>query len=224
MAYRDRHDAGRQLAAELAMTGLVDPVVLALPRGGVPVAYQVARVLHAPLDVLVVRKLGHPAQPELALGALGEGGVQVLNDALIDECDISTRDLQHVAMIEQAELRRRSQRYRRRRDPVPITGRNVILVDDGLATGSTARAAIEVARQRGAAQVVLAVPVAPASTVAELRRVADAVVCLQTPRWFGSVGSFYDAFEQTTDEEVARLLDRAEAQRPDATLPAPQIG
>ncbi len=223
MTYRDRHDAGRQLAAELAMTGPADPVVLALPRGGVPVAYQVARVLQAPLDVLIVRKLGHPVQPEFAIGALGEGGVRFLDDVSIDEFDISTRELQDVTEIEQAELRRRSQRYRRGRDPVPIEGRNVILVDDGLATGSSARAAVEVARQRGAAQVVLAVPVAPESAVAQLRRVADTVLCMQTPRWFGSVGSYYDDFEQTTDEEVARLLDRAEAQRTDATLPISEV-
>ena len=213
MGYRDRHDAGRQLAAELALTGFTDPVVLALPRGGVPVAYEVARTLHAPLDVVIVRKLGHPEQPELGLGALGEGGVEIHNDVLIAECGISAGQLQEVVADETAELRRRSQRYRRGRDPLPLIGRTVILVDDGLATGATARAAIEVVRQRGAAEVVLAVPVAPASTVIALRRVADAVVCLHVPRWFGSVGNFYHDFAQTSDEEVARLLDRA-ARRP----------
>ncbi len=214
MAFRDRHDAGRQLGAELATTRLTDPVILGLPRGGVPVAFQVARVLDAPLDVLVVRKLGHPEQPELGLGALGEGGVQVLNDALIGECGISTRRLQHVVQVERTELQRRSQRYRGEREAIPVAGRTAVLVDDGLATGSTARAAIEVARRRGAAEVVLAVPVAPDSTVAELRHIADQVICLQTPRWFGSVGSYYDDFEQTSDEEVARLLDEAALRSP----------
>ncbi len=214
MAFRDRHDAGRQLGAELATTRLTDPVILGLPRGGVPVAFQVARVLDAPLDVLVVRKLGHPEQPELGLGALGEGGVQVLNDALIGECGISTRRLQHVVQVERTELQRRSQRYRGEREAIPVAGRTAVLVDDGLATGSTARAAIEVARRRGAAEIVLAVPVAPDSTVAELRHIADQVICLQTPRWFGSVGSYYDDFEQTSDEEVARLLDEAALRSP----------
>ncbi len=214
MAFRDRHDAGRQLGAELATTRLTDLVILGLPRGGVPVAFQVARVLDAPLDVLVVRKLGHPEQPELGLGALGEGGVQVLNDALIGECGISTRRLQHVVQVERTELQRRSQRYRGEREAIPVAGRTAVLVDDGLATGSTARAAIEVARRRGAAEVVLAVPVAPDSTVAELRHIADQVICLQTPRWFGSVGSYYDDFEQTSDEEVARLLDEAALRSP----------
>ncbi len=214
MAFRDRHDAGRQLGAELATTRLTDPVILGLPRGGVPVAFQVARVLDAPLDVLVVRKLGHPEQPELGLGALGEGGVQVLNDALIGECGISTRRLQHVVQVERTELQRRSQRYRGEREAIPVAGRTAVLVDDGLATGSTARAAIEVARRRGAAEVVLAVPVAPDSTVAELRHIADQVICLQTPRWFGSVGSYYDDFEQTSDEEVARLLDEEALRSP----------
>jgi putative phosphoribosyl transferase len=206
MPFADRREAGRRLAAELTRFGADRPVVLGLPRGGVPVAYEVARALDAPLDVLVVRKLGCPWQPELGLGAIGEGGVRLLNLDLIRRARVSAPALEAVARREGEELERRVQRYRRGRPVVDPSGRTVLLIDDGLATGFTARAGIEVMRRRGATRVVLAVPVAPPDTVAELAEVADEVVCLETPARFGSIGAFYADFSQTTDAEVAGLL------------------
>lgn len=211
VAFHDRRDAGRQLAARLADRTLGDPVVVALPRGGVPVAYEVAHALGAPLDVLVVRKLGCPCQPELGLGAIGEGGVQVLNRRLIAAVGVTDPQLEEVARRETAELERRVQRYRGDRPAVPVRGRTVVLVDDGLATGSTARAGIEVLRERGAAVVILAVPVAPSGTVADLAEVADEVVCLATPATFWAIGEHYGDFSQTSDAEVADLLTEAAA-------------
>ena len=210
MPFADRRDAGRQLASHLAPWRGVGPLVLGLPRGGVPVAYEVATALHAPLDVLIVRKLGCPGQPELGLGAIGEDGVQVRNPDLIAQSGISPAQLERIVEAEQAELARRLERYRGGRPGRSLQARTVLLIDDGLATGFTARAAIEVARHRGAAQVVLAVPVAPAETVAELAAVADHVVCVEQPRWFTAIGGFYDDFRQTSDEEVAELLAAAD--------------
>jgi putative phosphoribosyl transferase len=206
MRFADRRAAGRRLAFRLAAHHFVDPLVLGLPRGGIPVAFEVAMALHAPLDVLVVRKLGCPGQPELGLGAIGEDGVRVLNSDLIRQSGVTEGELAAVMHAEQAELARRLDRYREGRPPKPIEGRTVLLIDDGLATGFTARAAVEVARGRGACRVILAVPVAPSEAVAELRSVADQVVCVETPRWFSAIGEFYDDFSQTSDEEVARLL------------------
>ncbi|MFP4636371.1 MAG: alpha/beta fold hydrolase [Nitriliruptoraceae bacterium] len=207
MPFADRREAGRRLAAEVEGLGLVDPVVLGLPRGGVPVAAEVARALDAPLDVLLVRKLGCPWQPELGIGAIGEDGIQVVNEDLRRQARVSEDELEAAAEREHAELERRLRTYRQGRPPVELSGRTVVIVDDGLATGFTARAGIEVVRRRGAAQVVLAVPVAPPDTVAELGERLDEVVCLETPAWFTAIGAFYRDFSQTSDEEVIDLLE-----------------
>jgi putative phosphoribosyl transferase len=216
MTFRDRVDAGRQLAELLSRYRAEHPVVLALPRGGVPVAAEVADALGAPLDVLVVRKLGYPWQPELGMGAIAEGGVTVLNTDLIERIGADDDTIRSVQDRERVELERRVRRYRGDRPPLPVDGRTVILVDDGIATGSTAHAAIDVLKHRGAARVVLAAPVAPPEAVEDLRHVADEVVTVRTPRHFMAIGQFYDDFTQTGDEEVARLL----ADRP-ATSQAP---
>ncbi len=206
MRFADRREAGRRLGAALVRLATEQPVVVGLPRGGIPVAFEVAQALGAPLDVLVVRKLGCPWQPELGLGALGEGGIRLLNESLMRSAGVTRADLARVARREDAELQRRVQRYRGERGPIPVAGRTVVVVDDGLATGFTARAGIEVLRHRGARRIVLAVPVAPADTLSELRPIADEVVCLHTPRTFGAIGQFYDDFAQTSDEDVAGLL------------------
>lgn len=202
----DRHEAGERLAEVLLGFASEDPVVLGLPRGGVPVAAEVASALHAPLDVLVVRKLGCPWQPELGVGAIGEGGVRVVNARLIEMLNISQEQLDQVAAREESEVARRVHRYRGDRLPVGVQGRTVIIVDDGLATGFTARAGIEVVRHLGARRVVLAVPVAPRETLEQLRAVADEVVALETPDPFFGIGQFYLDFAQTPDEEVTDLL------------------
>jgi putative phosphoribosyl transferase len=206
MRFANRREAGRQLGGCVGHLAAERPVVVGLPRGGIPVAYEVAQALGAPLDVLVVRKLGCPWQPELGLGALGEGGIRLLNTSLMRSTGVTEAQLDAVAGREAAELRRRVQRYRGEREPFPVAGRTVVVVDDGLATGSTARAGIEVLRRRGARRIVLAVPVAPADAVRELRAVADEVVCLHTPRVFGAIGLFYDDFTQVSDVEVIGLL------------------
>ena len=210
MRFHDRADAGRQLAWRLRQERMEAPVVVGLPRGGVLVAAEVARALGAPLDVLVVRKLGCPWQPELALGALGEDGAIVLNQPLISSIGLPPHDLTDVIRAEAAQLARRLTRYRGARPAVPVQGRTVVVVDDGLATGVRARAAIQVLRRRGARRVVLAVPVAPPETVTALRGVADAVVALGTPRAFLAIGQFYDDFTQISDQEVTRLLGARE--------------
>jgi putative phosphoribosyl transferase len=207
MRFHDRDDAGRRLAARVAELELDDPVVLALPRGGVPVAAQVARALGAPLDVILVRKLGVPAQPELAMGALGEEGVRVLDRELVMRARVRDDQLAEVEERERGELERRARAYRGDREPLPIAGRTVLIVDDGLATGATARAAIEVARARGAGRVVLAVPVAPPETVTALRADADAVVSVETPAAMAAIGQWYDDFSQTSDAEVVAHLE-----------------
>ena len=211
MRFRDRADAGRQLAWRLQQYRMEAPVVVGLARGGVPVAAEVARALGAPLDVLVVRKLGCPWQPELALGAIGEAGAMVLNPALIAGIGLAPEDLADVIGAERAELARRVARYRGGRPAEPVEGRTVIVVDDGLATGATARAAIAVLRRRGAHRSILAVPVAPPDTVRALSGVADQVVALATPRAFLAIGQFYDDFTQTSDRDVTRLLATLEA-------------
>jgi putative phosphoribosyl transferase len=207
MRFHDRDDAGRRLAGPVRDLGLDDPVVLALPRGGVPVAAQVARAIDAPLDVILVRKLGVPAQPELAMGALGEEGVRVLDQDLIARAHVRDDQLADVERRERDELARRARTYRGERDPLPIAGRTVVIVDDGLATGASARAAIEVARARGAGRVVLAVPVAPPETVAALRADADDVVSVETPAAMAAIGQWYDDFSQTSDAEVVAHLE-----------------
>lgn len=208
MLLRDRRDAGRRLAAELASYAGRRPIILGLPRGGMPVAYEIANALGAPLDVLLVRKLGVPFQPELGMGAIGEGGIRVLNDELIARLGIPERDVEQVAVREHEELTRRAQAYRGDRPPLDARGRTVIVVDDGLATGFTARAAVEVLRRRGAGEVVLAVPVAAPQSLAELRPYVDALAFVHAPENFFGVGQWYDDFRQTTDDEVVELLRR----------------
>ena len=211
--FADRSDAGRQLAERLrgclgSQWGS-DVLVLALPRGGVPVAYEVAASLRAPLDVLVVRKLGVPSHPELAFGAIGEDGVRVLNDSVLRRSGLSPADAAAVQAAESGELQRRVRRYRGDRPGLALAGRTVLIIDDGFATGATARAAALVARARGAKRVVLAAPIGSAETVAELREVADEVVCLTMPGGFSAVGQGYRDFGQTSDEQVCALLSAA---------------
>jgi putative phosphoribosyl transferase len=206
MEFKDRRDAGRALAKALeAWRGRPGVLVLALPRGGVPVAWEVARALGAPLDVLVVRKLGFPGQEEYAMGAIAPGGVRVMGEADAG-WPVSARELEAVVAREQAELVRREQRYRGGRPPLDLAGRVLILVDDGLATGATMRAAVQAARAGDPKQVIVAVPVASTEAVQSLSALADEVVCLFTPKHFRAVGLWYQDFTQTSDEEVDRLL------------------
>ena len=207
--FDDRVDAGRQLAQRLDSFCGPDVVVLGLPRGGVPVAFEVATALQAPLDVLVVRKLGVPFQPELAFGAVGEDGVRVLNDSVVREARLSDGEMAEVESEQRIELQRRAERFRRGRDRISLEGRVAVIVDDGIATGATAKAACQVARAHGARRVVLAVPIGPDDIVARFAGYADEVVCLQTPAFFFAVGQGYRNFTQTSDDEVVALLDRA---------------
>ena len=208
MAFRDRADAGRVLAGALAhLAGWDDVVVLALPRGGVPVAAEVARALGAPLDVLLVRKLGVPGHAELAMGAIATGGVRVLNRSVTGPLDIRPEVVDEVAAREAAELERREQAYRPGRPPLDVAGRVVVVVDDGLATGSTMRAAVTALRAKGPARVVVAVPVGSRETCRDLAQEADEVVCAHSPAGFRSVGEWYDDFAQTTDDDIRALLN-----------------
>ncbi|WLQ66395.1 MULTISPECIES: phosphoribosyltransferase family protein [Streptomyces] len=211
MQFTDRTDAGRRLAAALRHLGKHEPVVLGLPRGGVPVAYEVAQALGAPLDVIVVRKLGVPYHPELGFGAIGEGGVRVISEEIVRRTGVGEKDLVAVERTEAAELVRRAHAYREGRPRLSLEGRAVVVVDDGVATGATARAACQVVRAQGAAHVVLAVPVASPDVAARLREDVDEVVCLSTPSLFSAVGEWYRDFSQTSDEEVVALLARASA-------------
>jgi putative phosphoribosyl transferase len=206
LPYADRADAGRALAALLGHLHDQKVVVLGLPRGGVPVAAEVAAALDAPLDVLVVRKLGVPWQPELAMGAVASGDVRVLNPDVLAVAAVSAEDLAAVTERERAELRRREEAYRGDRPPVPVAGATVVLVDDGLATGASAAAAIQAARARGPAAVVLAVPVGAAEIVHKLSELADEVVCAATPRRLVAVGRHYLDFSPVPDGEVRRIL------------------
>jgi putative phosphoribosyl transferase len=213
--FADRADAGRRLARRLAAEPMEHLVVLGLPRGGVPVAFEIADALGAPLDVIVVRKLGVPSQPELAMGAIGEGDVRIVNRGVVRRARVDASAFAAVETRERDELVRRAKRFRGRRGRVSLAGRTALIVDDGIATGSTVRAACEVARAHGAARVVLAAPIAPPSAIEALRDVADEVIVLQSPESFYAIGQFYDDFTQTSDEEVVRLLERARSR--DAT-------
>ncbi|HET9468044.1 MAG TPA: phosphoribosyltransferase [Vicinamibacterales bacterium] len=212
--FHDRREAGQLLARRLADHGYHDDVVvLALPRGGVPVAYEIARELRAPLDVFVVRKLGVPWHPELAMGAIAGRGTQVLNSTVVDAYNIPAHVIRAVAEREGRELERRLQHYRGNRPPLELAGRTVILVDDGLATGSTMRAAVAAIRQDQPKEIIVAVPVAASETCRELEKEVDRVLCLRTPPQFSAVGYWYEDFSQTTDEEVRELLSHDTTQR-----------
>ncbi len=221
--FQDRRHAGRVLAAALSRyRGRDDLVVLALPRGGVPVAYEVAKQLSAPLDVFVVRKLGVPGYEELAMGAIASGGVLVLNQDVVNQLGLSQGVIDAVASKEREELARRERLYRGDRPPVEVRGRTVILVDDGLATGSTMRAAVAGLKARGPSGIVIGVPIAVPSTCEELASEVDDIVCAVTPEPFYAVGLWYSDFSQTTDEEVRELLEaawREEAEREHAAAP-----
>ncbi|BBY00236.1 phosphoribosyltransferase [Mycobacterium seoulense] len=213
----DRTDAGRQLASRVGHLRGQDVVVLGLPRGGVPVAFEVAKALRAPLDVLMVRKLGVPYHRELAFGAVGDGGVRVYSDTVVREARLTHQEMAAVEAQELAELRRRSERFRGARQPIPLLGRIALIVDDGIATGATAKAACQVARAEGASRVVLAVPIAAAETAQQFAQYADEVVCLETPAPYLAVGQGYRHFAQTSDDEVVALLESA---RNDFGVPA----
>lgn len=218
MVFQDRAEAGRALATKLmGFAGRGDVVVLALPRGGVVVGYEVAQALNAPLDVFVVRKLGTPGQPELAMGAVATGGVIVLNPDVVHGLNIPNEAIRAAAAREKQEMERREREYRGNRPPLPLRHHAVILVDDGLATGSTMRAAVAAVRDRDPGSIVVGVPVAAASTCEELRSESevDHVICLATPQPFQAVGQWYREFPQVSDEEVRKLLERSAAeQRP----------
>ena len=210
MLFRNRTHAGRVLAGMLeGYSNRDDLLVLALPRGGVPVAFEIANALHVPLDVFLVRKLGVPGQEELAMGAIATGGIRVLNHELVKYLGVPDRVIDSATAAEQAELDRREQAYRGTREAPDVRGRIVILVDDGLATGSTMRAAVAALRQQKPARIIVAVPVAAASTCQEFREEVDEIICATTPDPFYGVGQWYEDFSQTTDEEVRDLLKRA---------------
>ncbi len=209
MAFVDRVDAGRRLASKLTHLRDEQVVVLGLPRGGVPVAFEVAEALDAPLDVIVVRKLGVPFQPELGMGAIGEDGVRIINADVIGMAGVSEAALAEVEKRERAELERRARRFRGERPRVSLDGRTVVIVDDGIATGSTARAACRVARSRGATRIVLAMPVAPQDWTTRLSAEADELIAVETPDPFWAVGEFYRNFSQTSDESVVACLQHA---------------
>lgn len=215
--FRDRSEGGRAVAGHLrAYADRPDVLVLALPRGGVPIGYEVARMLRAPLDVFVVRKLGVPGHEELALGAIASGGTRVLNQEIVGMFQFSGGIIDAIADREQRELERRERAYRGDRPAPVIEGRVVILVDDGLATGATMLAAVRAVRQRGPSRVIVAVPVAARASCDDLRREADEIVCAATPEPFYAVSAWYENFSETTDEEVRRLLEEAATQQPSA--------
>ncbi len=219
--FTDRKEAGQYLAAALKELHLESPVVLAVPRGGVPVGFEVARALNAPLDIVVVRKLGAPGQHELGLGAIVDGDhpQSVLNEEIIRELDVSPEYLEAEIESELKEIRRRQNAYRKGRAPADLGGRTVIVVDDGIATGGSIRAALRGVRRMGPKKLVLAVPVAPPEAIESMRSEADKIVCLETPELFFAIGEFYEDFSQTSDEEVIKLLEAAHRRDPAGRLP-----
>ena len=209
-AFPDRAEAGRVLGLKLAKyAGAADVIVLGLPRGGVPVAYEVAQALRVPLDVFIVRKLGVPGFEELAVGAIASGGVRVLNEEVANALPNADEIIEAVTQRESVELERREHEYRDGRPAPELQNKTVILIDDGLATGATMRAAVAALRQRGAAKIVVAVPVGPPDTCKEFEEVADEVVCASAPEFFQAVGQYYEDFSQTSDDEVRELLAKA---------------
>jgi putative phosphoribosyl transferase len=209
-AFPNRSEAGRFLATKLSRySGRDDVIVLGLPRGGVPVAYEVASVLRVPLDVFIVRKLGVPGFEELAVGAIASGGVRVLNEDVMRALPNANEIVEAVTQRETAEVLRREEKYRDGRAAPEIRGKTIILIDDGLATGATMRAAVKALRQRGVAKIVVAVPVGPPDTCREFEDEADEVVCASAPEFFQAVGQYYEDFSQTSDQEVRDLLARA---------------
>lgn len=223
MRFADRHDAGRRLARLLEEFASEKPVVAGIPRGGVPVAAEVARWLGAPLEIVLARKIGAPLNPEYGIGAVAEGGARVLSEGAVRRLQIDPRELQELIEHAQRELEDLSGRLRAGRAPMPVRGRTVILVDDGLATGRTARAAVLSLRMRGAARVILAVPVAAMASVAELRESVDGVVCDQMPSELWAIGFWYDSFLPTSEKEVVDLLKELGGGR-DVDLPDPGEG
>lgn len=209
--FRDRTDAGRRLGERVTAWAADDPIVVGLPRGGVPVAYEVAKALGAPLDILVVRKIGAPRQQELALGAVGEGGIRLYNHDIIAALGVSAEELQRLSDATAAEVVERTARLRGPLPPLDPTGRAVVLVDDGVATGASMRAAMAVLRRREVSQLLLAIPVTAPEALRFLGPLADDLVCLSAPAYFQAVGQFYQDFDQTTDQEVHRLLSVAGA-------------
>ena len=208
--FLDREDAGRQLAEELtAYANRQDVIVVALPRGGVPVAYPVAMALNAPLDIFLVRKLGVPGQEELAMGAIASGDIIILNERLVQELQIDQAEIDEVITREKQIIEIREKTYIGDRKPADMKNKIVLLIDDGIATGATILAAIAAIKKRGCAKIIIAVPVAPPDTVEMLRREVDDIVCLYTPVFFSAIGYFYMDFEQTTDQEVITLLNQA---------------
>ena len=217
LPFADRAEAGRMLAAKLATySGRGDVVVLGLPRGGVPVAFQVAHVLNAPLDVLVVRKLGIPWERELAMGAIASGDVQVLDLSLVEQLCVPSEAIQDVIAVERNELTRQERLYRGNRPPLRVAGKTVILVDDGIATGSCILAAIAAVRRKGATRIVVAIPVAPASACNAIRMEADEVISVAEPETFLTISQWYEDFGQTSDDEVCALLERQGSSAPRA--------
>ncbi len=220
--FRDRKDAGRQLAEQLDRYRDEDPVVLALPRGGVPVGYEVARALKAPLDVFIARKLGAPNQPELGIGAVAQDGARVLNERIVRQISASEEYIERIAAEETAEAERRLKLFRGEGHPEPkVRERTAILVDDGVATGVTTRAAIQALQRRNPRRLVLAVPVCAAQTAELLRQEVDELICLQTPSDLVAIGLWYQNFEQTSDEEVIELLERARREQEERSANGP---
>jgi putative phosphoribosyl transferase len=207
--FADRHDAGRALVPEIQRCDLKNPIILGLPRGGVPLAYELAIALNAPLDTIVVRKLGAPFQPELAIGAIASGDVHVLNEAIVRSLEIDAASIAEIVARESAELKRREQQYRGDRPYPDLAQYDVVLVDDGLATGATMRAAVEAVQSMSPSTLTVAVPTGSISAVRKVAALVDRVICLESPAEFSAVGQFYHNFAQTTDEEVRELLEQA---------------